>query len=101
MAGSMLVNGSAFVVRRSSFAVRRSTFVVRRSMFVVRRSRLATILVVAFVAAGFGRSLHAADPPLPELTQPVNDFAHAVDNASADEIDRMSRALQAKTGDVA
>jgi uncharacterized protein len=43
--------------------------------------------------------LRAADP-LPELTQPVNDFAHVIDSASAAEIDRMSRALQAKTGDV-
>jgi uncharacterized protein len=37
---------------------------------------------------------------LPELTQPVNDFAHVVDAASAAEIDRMSRALQAVSGDV-
>jgi len=43
--------------------------------------------------------ISAADPPLPELTGPVNDFAHVIDSASASEIDRMSRALQAKTGD--
>jgi uncharacterized protein len=50
---------------------------------------------------GYGRTvIAAADPPLPELTQPVNDFARVVDSASAAEIDRMSRALQAKTGDV-
>jgi len=42
--------------------------------------------------------LRAADP-LPELTEPVNDFAHVIDGASATEIDRMSRALQTKTGD--
>jgi uncharacterized protein len=30
----------------------------------------------------------------------VNDFAHVIDSASAAEIDRMSRTLQAKTGDV-
>ena len=38
-------------------------------------------------------------PPLPELTQPVNDFADVIDSASAAEIDRMIRALQAATGD--
>jgi uncharacterized protein len=42
----------------------------------------------------------SAQPALPELTQPVNDFAHVIDAASAAEIDRMSRALLAKTGDV-
>ncbi|MBI3403242.1 MAG: TPM domain-containing protein [Acidobacteria bacterium] len=53
----------------------------------------ALILVVA--------PTHAApDSSLPELTQPVNDFAHVVDAASAAEIDRMSRALQAVSGDV-
>jgi uncharacterized protein len=45
-------------------------------------------------------SLAAADA-LPELTQPVNDFAHVIDAESARQIDAMSRALQAKTGDVA
>src|SRR5262245_61063958 len=55
----------------------------------------ATLGVMLVVAA-----LRAADPPLPELTEPVNDFAHVIDSASASEIDRMSRALQAKTGDV-
>ena len=46
-----------------------------------------------------GILIAAADPPLPELTQPVNDFAHVIDSSSAAEIDRMSRALQVKTGD--
>jgi len=41
----------------------------------------------------------AADP-LPDLTAPVNDFAKVIDADSARAIDRMSRALQAKTGDV-
>jgi uncharacterized protein len=36
---------------------------------------------------------------LPELTEPVNDFAKVVDPQNAEAIDRMSRALQAKTGD--
>jgi uncharacterized protein len=58
----------------------------------VAAATLGALLVVA--------ALRAADPPLPELTEPVNDFAHVIDSASASEIDRMSRALQAKTGDV-
>jgi uncharacterized protein len=56
---------------------------------------MATVFLVAL---GFNRPFAAAD--LPELTAPVNDFAHVIDTASAADIDRMSRALQAKTGDV-
>ena len=55
-------------------------------------------LVVAAVALACA-ALRAADP-LPELTGPVNDFAKVIDAASASEIDRMSRALMAATGDV-
>jgi uncharacterized protein len=56
----------------------------------------AVILVALLVALA---PLHAADP-LPELTQPVNDFAKVIDPESAREMDRMIRALQAATGDV-
>src|SRR5207249_10148151 len=44
----------------------------------------------------------AASPPddLPALTQPVNDFAHVTDAASASEMERVIRKLQAATGDV-
>jgi uncharacterized protein len=41
-----------------------------------------------------------AQADLPTLTQPVNDFAHIVDSASAAEMDRMIRALKAASGDV-
>jgi uncharacterized protein len=71
--------------------------------FAVRRwLAIATLAAaVSGVVSGFSRTvIAAADPPLPELTRPVNDFAHVIDSASAAEIDRMSRALQAKTGDV-
>jgi uncharacterized protein len=50
---------------------------------------LATHLVAAF-----------ADPPLPVLTEPVNDFAAVIDAPSAATLDRMIRSLQAATGDV-
>ncbi len=42
----------------------------------------------------------AAQTNLPALTAPVNDFANVVDAASAAELDRIIRVLQAKTGDV-
>jgi uncharacterized protein len=45
-------------------------------------------------AAGAG----AAD--LPQLTAPVNDFAHVIDARSAAQIDQLSRALQQASGDV-
>src|SRR5689334_19888335 len=42
----------------------------------------------------------AQTTPLPELTAPVNDFANVIDAESAASIDKMSRALQAASGDV-
>jgi uncharacterized protein len=50
---------------------------------------------VARLSAAF---LQSAD--LPELTRPVNDFAHVIDADSAGEMDRIIQALKAKTGDV-
>jgi uncharacterized protein len=44
--------------------------------------------------------LDASAQDLPALTQPVNDFAHVIDPASAAELDRRIRALQAASGDV-
>jgi uncharacterized protein len=55
---------------------------------------LATLLLLALPAAA------AAQPATPRLTAPVNDFAHVIDTASAQELDRRIRALQAATGDV-
>jgi uncharacterized protein len=48
----------------------------------------------------FSSFVAAAEPPLPELTQPVNDFANVIDSASKAELERLSRALQATSGDV-
>jgi uncharacterized protein len=63
---------------------------------------LLTALLFAAVVSGFSRTVAAQSPAssLPELTQPVHDFAHVVDAASAAEIDRMSRALETVSGDV-
>ena len=41
----------------------------------------------------------AQEPP-PELTQPVNDFANVIDDASAREMESRIRSLQQATGDV-
>ena len=44
--------------------------------------------------------LVAPPAPLPDLTQPVNDFANIVDASSATAIENMIRTLKASTGDV-
>jgi uncharacterized protein len=48
----------------------------------------------------FAASFQSPPAALPELTQPVNDFAHVIDRTSAAEMERMIRALQAASGDV-
>ena len=63
-------------------------------------SALSPFVALIVVALTFNPApLRAADP-LPELTQPVNDFAKVIDPESAGELDRMIRALQAATADV-
>ena len=68
---------------------------------------MRTRLVVFVVAFGFSLAagpavslLAAADPPLPELTQPVHDLAGVIDPSSDQQIDQLSRSLQAASGDV-
>ncbi len=55
---------------------------------------LVLVCAVATLAA------QPRDADLPELTQPVNDFARVIDQENAAEIDRMIGALKAATGDV-
>jgi uncharacterized protein len=45
-------------------------------------------------------ALPARAQNLPELTAPVNDFAHVIDAQSAAGIERLSRALKSASGDV-
>jgi len=59
-----------------------------------RRLCLTALLVVA------GALGAAAQPAPPVLTAPVNDFANTIDPASAQELERLIRALQTATGDV-
>ena len=60
-----------------------------------RLGRLAR--VVCLLSAGV--TVASAQAPAPRLAAPVNDFANAIDAASAAELDRRIRALQAATGD--
>jgi uncharacterized protein len=60
-----------------------------------------SLMPATSVGSGFSRTVSAyADPPLPELTEPVNDLAHTIDAPSAAVLDRMVRSLKAATGDV-
>ena len=70
-------------------------------MIVAPFRRLAAAALVALAACCVGPPAFAApDLKLPELTEPVNDFAHVIDASSAASMDRMIRALKAATGDV-
>ena len=63
----------------------------------------AVAILLFLLFAGHASTLAAAQsgsPSLPELTAPVNDFAHVIDPDSAREMDRMIRELKDKTGDV-
>jgi uncharacterized protein len=60
---------------------------------------------VESVVSRFSRTVDAASfqpaaSGLPELTEPVNDFAHVIDADNAAAIERMIRTLKAATGDV-
>jgi len=77
----------------------------RRSSCSVRRATCSFVLRSAFAVAALlgpvtSMAAEAADPPLPELTDPVNDFAKVVDAGSKAAIDRLSRTLKAASGDV-
>jgi uncharacterized protein len=63
----------------------------------------AAAAAFAFLFAFFSASLEAQSSKaavLPELTQPVNDFAGVIDQQNAAAIDRMIRQLQMASGDV-
>ncbi len=69
--------------------------------------RAGVRLAVVFAIFGFSLATAPAanlatyaDPPLPELTQPVHDFAGVVDPSSEQQLDQLSRSLQAASGDV-
>ena len=56
---------------------------------------------VSFVANAFFVPFVAqAQPPPPELTEPVNDFAHVIDDDSRRAMDSLIRSLEQASGDV-
>jgi uncharacterized protein len=63
-------------------------------------SLLILVLVALAPTRAGAQAPQSSNPRLPELTQPVNDFAHVIDPESAAAIDRLIRTLQEKTGDV-
>lgn len=60
----------------------------------MRRLAIGVLLALAL-----GTALAAQAPDPPELSKPVNDLAGVIDAQSAADMDRLIRALQAKTGD--
>lgn len=62
---------------------------------------LSAIALAATVSVmGSAQDMATAARNLPELTQPVNDFAHIIDPESARELDGIIRSLQRASGDV-
>jgi uncharacterized protein len=67
-----------------------------------RSHRLAAFAVIAIHllvgASAFAQGTNR--PPTPELRQPVNDFANVIPEEIERQLDQLSRALQAASGDV-
>ena len=62
--------------------------------------RTATIVLAAVTVFGGAVTRAQTRADIPALTQPVNDFAHVIDAAGAQQIEQTIRALQAASGDV-
>jgi uncharacterized protein len=71
---------------------------------IARARRFAAVTALAATALlSAAGSVHAqarSDESLPQLTQPVNDFAHIIDPQSTSQLEMLIRALQAASGDV-
>jgi uncharacterized protein len=70
-------------------------FVVRRSSSV---ARCLVVTIILTIVGSASRIL--AQAPLPELTQPVNDFANVIEPGDEQQLDAMIRRLQTASGDV-
>src|SRR5258705_12996021 len=64
------------------------------------RTTLAAAVLLAPLAGAHTTALAAVDTPLPEPTQPVNDFTNVIDPEPRAELERLSRTLKAASGDV-
>jgi uncharacterized protein len=68
-----------------------------------KNTKLTKFVILGVVCALCGFTFVpfvAAQPPTPELTQPVNDFAKVIDPDSAAKMDELIRSLQKASGDV-
>jgi len=76
----------------------------RPSSHVARLITGRWLLMIGLAAGSCGaasaQNAATASRNLPELTQPVNDFARIIDPESAQQIDWISRSLKAASGDV-
>ena len=76
----------------------------RPSSHVARLITGRWLLMIGLAAGSCGaasaQNAATASRNLPELTQPVNDFARIIDPESAQQIDWISRSLRAASGDV-
>ena len=76
----------------------------RPSSHVARLITGRWLLMIGLAAGSCGaasaQNATTASRNLPELTQPVNDFARIIDPESAQQIDWISRSLKAASGDV-
>src|SRR5262249_18458716 len=64
------------------------------------RCRIATVLLAVGIGHVTCAGAAVAQPAPPQLTAPVNDFAHVIDEGNAASIDRSIRSLKSATGDV-
>ena len=80
-----------------------------RQSAVMRRWLVVAGITLAIATAAHSRhgtsvvtaaSLQTPEATLPELTQPVNDFAHVIDASSAAALEEMIRSLKNASGDV-
>jgi uncharacterized protein len=92
---------STALTKRPAAAVRTGTGATRigRLSNGLRRS-LASVLCGALCALSLASTSVRAQETIPELTQPVNDFAKVIDPESARNIDALIRSLQQASGDV-
>ena len=93
--------GKRSVVKNQWLAVGGLALAIAVAMPSVRLKPDTTTLVAeAFSRTVAAAGLQSPDSTLPELTQPVNDFAHVIDESSAADLDRMIRSLKDASGDV-
>jgi uncharacterized protein len=71
---------------------------VTKGLIIKTLSSLCSLWLILFLISVAASAF--AQPPTPELTRPVNDFAGVIDADSARQLDSMIHALQETTGDV-